>query len=192
MKNEWQKEISHNSKYWGKVIAIVDDKIIDFADTYYEIDSRMKERNMKFVTFKVPKQYDSYRILTFKIKSITRHDWKPFYKINFKLKNGNIKEESMLIDSGADISIINYQFGEYLGFQRDENEILGIAEGFGSKISFLMREIEIEIDNIRFKNRFAWIQDENIDDMIIGRDMVFDLFDVEFKQADEKIIFRKR
>lgn len=192
MKNEWQKEITHDPKYWGKVIAVVDDKIIDYADTYYEIDARMKERNLKFFTFKVPRQYDVYRILTFKIKSIARHDWKPFYPINFILKNGNVKEESMLIDSGADISIINYQFGEYLGFQRDEHEILGYAEGFGSKINYLMRENEIEIDGIRFNNRFAWIQDENIDDMIIGREIVFDLFDVEFKQAVETIIFRKR
>ena len=41
-------------------------------------------------------------------------------------------------------------------------------------------------------NRFAWLQDPDLDDMIIGRDTVFDLFDIEFRQADEEIEFKKR
>ncbi|MBM2814445.1 MAG: hypothetical protein HW421_1207 [Ignavibacteria bacterium] len=192
MKDDWQREIFHNSKYWGKVIAIVDEKIVEYADSYNEIDEKMMQKNLTFSTFKVPKQYDAYRILTFKIKNISKHEWKPIYPVDFILPDGNIKQERMLIDSGADISIINYNFGEELGFKRDEHEIMGFAEGFGSKINFLMRENEIEIDGYRIKNRFAWIQDEEIDDMIIGREVVFDEFDIEFKQVEEKIIFRKR
>ena len=37
----------------------------------------------------------------------------------------------------------------------------------------------------------AWIQTEGIKDLIIGRDVVFDYFDIEFKQRLEKIIFKK-
>ena len=39
----------------------------------------------------------------------------------------------------------------------------------------------------------AWLQDDTIiDEMIIGREIVFDLFDVECKQADETIVFTRR
>ena len=85
MNNDWQKELKNNPKYWGKVIAIVNEKIFDSADSYYEIDEKMKGKNLRFSTFHVPKQYDAYRILTFKIPSISRHDWKPYYPVNFIL-----------------------------------------------------------------------------------------------------------
>lgn len=38
----------------------------------------------------------------------------------------------------------------------------------------------------------AWLLEDDVEEMIIGREIVFDMFDIEFKQADEEIIFRKR
>ena len=70
MKNDWQKEILEHHEYWGKVIAIVDGKIIDSANSYTEIDDKMKGKNLKFCTFKVPRQYDAYRILNYKDNKI--------------------------------------------------------------------------------------------------------------------------
>ena len=98
----------------------------------------------------------------------------------------------MLIDSGADISVVSYEYGLSLGFTKGNEESLLSAEGFGGYVDYLMRDHEIEIDGHRFINRFAWIQNPEFDDMIIGREIVFDLFDIEFKQADEEIIFKKR
>ena len=89
MNNDWQKELKDNPKYWGKIIAIVDEKIFDSADSYFEMDDKMKGKNLKFSTFHVPKQYDAYRILPFnenlegfllnqineKAKIVTREDF---------------------------------------------------------------------------------------------------------------------
>jgi len=36
------------------------------------------------------------------------------------------------------------------------------------------------------------MQTDAYQDVLLGREMVFDLFDVEFKQADEKIVLKKR
>jgi len=36
------------------------------------------------------------------------------------------------------------------------------------------------------------MQTEAYQDVLLGREVVFDLFDVEFKQADEKIVLKKR
>lgn len=33
---------------------------------------------------------------------------------------------------------------------------------------------------------------DQVSDIIIGREVIFDAFDIEFKQADETIIFKKR
>jgi hypothetical protein len=38
----------------------------------------------------------------------------------------------------------------------------------------------------------AWVQDSTFTDVILGRAVVFDLFDITFKQAEETIIFIER
>ncbi|MDQ1267046.1 MAG: hypothetical protein QG635_2199 [Bacteroidota bacterium] len=192
MKNQWQKEMFRNKEYWGKIIAIADDKIIAVADDYDEIFKRADAITPNYHCFTVPKRMDVYHIRTFRIKSIQRHEWNPNYQIGFVFDSGRIINKDMLIDSGADISVVNYRFGEALGFKKDEHDTSYTAEGFASTVNFYIKEAFIEIDGHRFKNRFAWLQDPELTDMIIGREIVFDLFDIEFKQADEEIIFRKR
>jgi len=192
MKNEWQKEIFRNREYWGKIIAISDDKIIAVADDYNEIREKALKITKNFSCFTVPKRMDVYHIRPFRIKSIQRHEWIPSYQIGFVFDSGELIQKDMLIDSGADISVVNYQFGEVLGFRKDTHDISYTAEGFAGSVNFLLKEQIIEIDGFRFTNRFAWLQDAELNDMIIGREIVFDLFDIEFKQADEEIIFKKR
>jgi len=68
------------------------------------------------------------------------------------LKVKAAKSVDMLVDSGADFSLIPEDLGIILGYELAVAETLSQAEG----------------------------------------EIVFDLFDVEFKQADEKIIFKKR
>ncbi|MBM2817188.1 MAG: hypothetical protein HW421_3950 [Ignavibacteria bacterium] len=192
MKNEWQKEMFKNHEYWGRIIAIADDKIIAVADNYNEIEEKALKITQNFSCYAVPKNPHAIRIRTFKVRSIKKHEWEPNYLIKFFLDDGSIKEEKMLIDSGADISVISYDFGRKLGFETTMHDEINTADGFGSQVDFIMKTNDIEIDGIRFKNRFAWLQDPELYDMIIGREIVFDLFDIEFKQADEEIIFRKR
>lgn len=193
MRYEYQHEIFNNPALWGKKIAIsLEDKILAIADTYEELRQKMAEKGINYSTYAVPKDPRVIQIKTFRVKSIRKHDWRPLYFVNFLLNNGQIDTQRMLIDSGADFSVINYSFGKLLGFETTPHEIIQEAEGFGSNVKYLMRDYEIEIDGNRFINKFAWLQDPEFDDMIIGREIVFDLFDIEFKQADEEIIFKKR
>jgi hypothetical protein len=37
----------------------------------------------------------------------------------------------------------------------------------------------------------AWLQDKNNSDVIIGIEVIFDEFDIEFRQRNENIIFHK-
>ena len=71
---------------------------------------------------------------------------------------------------------------------------------FESKKKYILYSVpknpnSIQIITFRVKSirkMIAQLQDPELEDIIIGREIVFDLFDIEFKQADEEIVFRKR
>ena len=132
------------------------------------------------------------RILPIRIKSVKRHEWTPKYPIVLK-RNDIQLEERMLIDSGADISVISKQTGLDLGLTIQAEDYQQSAEGVGGgTIIYLTKVIQIIIDNHTLSIPVAWLLEDEVEEMIIGREIVFDIFDIEFKQADEEIIFRKR
>lgn len=59
-------------------------------------------------------------------------------------------------------------------------------------IEYLLREVEIELDGHIFMAPAAWAQTDVCQEIVLGREVVFDLFDIEFKQAEEMIIFKRR
>jgi hypothetical protein len=193
LKTIWQKEIYSNPQLLGKVIAIQDGKIVFYANTYQEVTKHFDHKNDSYSLFKVPRNFNQLRILSFRIKSLKKHPWVPTYPIKFHFDDGNTQMEEMLVDSGADISLINYEFGKRLGFEKSPHEAILEAEGVGGCIvPYLLRNTTIEIEGFKCENIFAWLQDEQIDEMIIGREIIFDLFDIEFKQAEETILFKRR
>jgi hypothetical protein len=192
MKNEWQKEIFKHREYWGRIVAIADDKIIAVANSSKELYEKMENKGIKYVSHAVPANPFTLRILTFRIKSMRQDLWEPFYPVKFFLPNSNYEVREMLIDTGADISAVGYEFGKFLGFNVGEQEVPLLINGIGGEVNYLLREHKIEVNGHIFVNKFAWLQEPESNEMIIGRTEVFDLFDIEFKQADEEIIFKKR
>ncbi|WLT37167.1 retropepsin-like domain-containing protein [Synechocystis sp. B12] len=125
-----------------------------------------------------------------RFNAVKNHEWQPKYPIIFsfeKTRNLNI-----LIDSGADISLIPYQLGTDLGYHKLPEEINNKGESVGGIVEYLLRNIEMEIDQNRFSAPVAWLQTIDCNEILIGREVVFDLFDIEFKQAEEVIIFKWR
>ncbi len=192
MKNIWQYDIQTNPIYKGKIIAVVDYKIYDFADSYEELAERLKDKSIQYYTFHVPKNIGSVRILSLKIKSLKNNLWIPTYPVYFPTLDKKGGKEAFLVDSGADISLVTYAFGKRLGFERTTQDVVLRAQGVGSTIEYLMKKVTITIEGITFDNHFAWVQDERIEDMILGREIVFDRFDITFKQAEESVIFEPR
>lgn len=192
MKNIWQYDIQTNPIYWGKVVAIVDNKIYDYANTGEELKARLEDKGLIYSSFHVPKSMGMVRILSLRIKSLKNSLWIPTYPVIFPTldKTGGI--ENLLVDSGADISLVTHSFGKRLGFQRSSQDVVLRAQGVGSTIEYLMKKTSITIEDVTFENHFAWVQDDSIEDMILGREIVFDLFDITFKQAEETIIFQAR
>ena len=127
-------------------------------------------------------------------KTVDIHPWKPLFEIEIGKNKTDFIKRAMLVDSGADISVISKDFGELLGLSISDNEKIFSASGVGGGVlKYVEREIFFKINNKTIvKVPVAWIQDDRYKEMIIGREVVFDAFDIEFKQADETIIFKKR
>lgn len=105
--------------------------------------------------------------------------------------DGKSQEVKMLIDSGADITLIRKSRGEDLGLalpSQDEIQFLG---GIAGSAPVVYRKIEMKIEDVTFLARVAWAQAEHVPS-VLGRLDVFDKFDIEFKQSDRKILFKLR
>ena len=96
----------------------------------------------------------------------------------------------MLIDSGADISIIPFAIGEHLGFRRIEREPeLDIHRG-GRRVSCLIRQVEMTIGEFTFTAPIGWAQVADIT-RVLGRYGVFQHFSIELREYERKTIFRR-
>jgi hypothetical protein len=110
------------------------------------------------------------------------------------LGNGSISHDAlMLVDSGAELSLISQEVGNRLGFRVADGEILSDGTGVGGEIQYVTRALHLSIDGHSFKAPVAWLQTEIIDaPLLLGREVVFDLFNIEFIQAEERIEFKWR
>ncbi len=145
--------------------------------------------SLKYVhPFEVPR---IIRILPIRIRSLKNNKWQPDYSL--EISTSKIKEKlTMLVDSGADISIIPKWTGEDLGLKIDENDYIEKAEGVNGTVDYVIKNLTFNIDEHIFKAPVGWIQTEEVEDILLGREVVFDIFDIEFKQSEETIIFKKR
>jgi hypothetical protein len=175
-----RKVIVHN----GKDIFFVADSIIE-ANEWGQLN--YGEDWDKLHYFYVPSKFNKLRILTLKRKNLTVDDWTPTIPVKFF--GAKTIEVDMLVDSGADITFINYQTGIDIGFVRTFGDKIEQAEGVGGDVSYILKQLMVEIESCQLPITIGWCLDEEIDDLLLGRKDVFDFFSVEFRQFEGKIIF---
>ena len=182
-------------QYRGKWIAHNDTEVLAFAEKGEDLMRILKEKMIENYTlaYVQPSWYDGvFRILPIRFRTFQKNDWSPDYEISL-MTEGVKKNAEMLVDSGADISLIPLWLGKELGFQLTTGEIIENANGVGGSVNYVIRRLDYEIDNNLIKDvPTAWALDEDCNDIILGREVIFDAFDIEFKQADEEIIFKWR
>ncbi|MDI6735247.1 MAG: retropepsin-like aspartic protease [bacterium] len=116
--------------------------------------------------------------------------WKPYAEVELTKDDEPIPYR-MLVDPGADITLIRKLTGEYLGLQIEkEDKIYELSGVTGESISVIIKEIRMRIGNIEFPLRVAWSMIEEVP-LLIGRLDVFDRFDVELRQREGKVIFKE-
>lgn len=111
-----------------------------------------------------------------------------------KLKHRDVEiSTTMLVDSGAELSLISLKVGQDLGLALADSESTLLAETIGGRVEYVSRNIEMNIDGHSFIAPVAWLQSNTGgEQLLLGREVVFDKFNIEFRQADEEIIFTLR
>jgi Aspartyl protease len=144
-----------------------------------------------FSIYLVPGFSASIVILPIYFRTVSTHEWSPTYQVNLKHKE-LLMNATMVIDSGADFSIISLKAGQDLGYALADGEHILIDRTIGGTVEYVLRQIEMTIDGHNLMVPAAWIQNNIADVMLLGREVVFDRFNIEFRQADEEIIFTRR
>ena len=99
-------------------------------------------------------------------------------------------EETFLIDSGADITVIPHRTGIELRLPSVEKEELQPLGGISGSILVAYRQVEMEIGGHRFSCTIAWAQTDSVP-FILGRFDVFDEFNVELRQKERVTFFER-
>ncbi|MEY3868007.1 MAG: hypothetical protein RLZZ338_1898 [Cyanobacteriota bacterium] len=192
--NDWYKDNRKElKKYRGQWIAYTNKGVISHDRDYRKMKDGIPDDTPK-LSYVLDRIHESefiepVKFYPVRMRSLKSHDWQPRYEVTMKFQNS--ENVQILVDSGAELSLITKKIGEDLGYTKGAEEVNNKAEGVGS-IEYLLREVEIELDGHIFTAPVAWAQTDFCEEILLGREVVFDLFDIEFKQAEEMIIFKWR
>ncbi|MFQ5864873.1 MAG: hypothetical protein ACE5IW_06535 [bacterium] len=95
----------------------------------------------------------------------------------------------MLLDSGADISMIPYSLGEIIGLELDvatRSEIQGIGEG---SVPYVLSQVRLRMEEVEISARIGWALIEEIP-FILGRLDLFEQLAIEFREFENKILLK--
>jgi hypothetical protein len=191
---EWYKNHKSQLKqYRGQWIAFTKDGIIAHHQNFKTmmIDLNANHHSGYVIERIFENEFmDAPQLLPVRFKSLKKHEWQPKYEVLLTFQQAITVK--MLVDSGADFSAIPKELGITLGYTQAPGETIHQANGVGGSVDYFLRNIEITIDSKKFSAPVAWLQTEECEEILLGRESVFDLFDIEFKQAEETIIFKDR
>ncbi len=193
LKTKWLYEnYSKLGSFSGQYIAHDEHRVIASNLNFLLLLEQVKQLKIPYNICYIPKEFDKYQVNMLKLLPLSKNEWKPMYSVTMRLGTHQPLHMEMLVDSGADISVIPFDTGLALGLQVVEGEILEQAAGIGGVISFALRQITIEIDGFEIQCPVAWIQNQYTRDIILGREVVFDKFDIEFRQTEKAVEFKWR
>ncbi|NJL51334.1 MAG: hypothetical protein HC930_02345 [Hydrococcus sp. SU_1_0] len=177
------------TRYKNQYVAYSADRLIAHSENLREVLQLAESSEETFAVYLVPRHSSSIQILPIHFRAVTRHDWSPNY--NVKLKHKSIElSTTMLVDSGAEVSLISLKVGQDLGYSLADSESTLLADTIGGTVEYVLRNVEMIIDGYNFIAPTAWLQSETgTEQLLLGREVVFDKFNIEFRQAEERIIF---
>ncbi|MBI4615283.1 MAG: retropepsin-like domain-containing protein [Planctomycetes bacterium] len=195
MNKHWpwiEKHQRELERYCGEYVAVGDGRILAHSPSAGEVIEVGRASGLKFFIMFVPISWRRVRIYPIRMTSIRRTSWEPLYNVTLAPGTEREIEVEMLVDSGADVCCISRETGEALGLATVPGETLDRAEGLGGAPEYVGRNIELEIEGHRITAPVAWIQTADQIDPILGRETVFDCFDILIRQRDREIELRWR
>ncbi|MDJ0511457.1 MAG: retropepsin-like domain-containing protein [Crocosphaera sp.] len=178
--------------YKNQYIAYNDQGIISHGENLQSVLDIADESGKNYLIYLVPPHSRSLQILPIYFRAVVSHDWQPNYSVKLKHHDREI-DVTMLVDSGAEVSLISLKMGQDLGLSLADAESTLLAENVGGNVEYVLRNLEITIDEHTLLAPVAWLQNTiGTEQLLLGREVVFDKFNIEFRQAEEKIIFTWR
>ena len=114
---------------------------------------------------------------------------RPVADVFLKGKNGNWIEFPPYIDSGADITLIPLSLGKLIGLKLNKSKIDRIG-GIRGSVPISYHKINLKIGGFIIMGKIGWARIENVPPLL-GRENIFDFFNVAFKQNKGIIVFDK-
>lgn len=113
--------------------------------------------------------------------------FRPVAKVYLLKSNSEWIAEYFYVDSGADYTLIPYRMGRFLCLEKIASEVREIG-GIGGVIAIRFADVSMKISTYQFNCTIAWAQIEHVP-FLLGRQSVFDYFDVNFQQRMKKTVF---
>lgn len=108
----------------------------------------------------------------------------PVCIVTFKNSEGNV-DLKMLVDSGADITLLPKWAGEMLNLQRTELKYIG---GIAGRVGYYINYVNINLANKNLTIPVAWSTQDTVP-LLLGRQGVFDKFVITFNESKGEINF---
>lgn len=114
---------------------------------------------------------------------------RPVADVFLKSKTGDWIEFHPYIDSGADITLIPLSLGKLIGLKFDEDNLEQIG-GIRGSVPVSYHQIKIKIASFELTAKIGWALIEEVPPLL-GRENIFDYFNVSFRQKEGIIVFEK-
>jgi Aspartyl protease len=189
--HNWYLENQQNlGIYRGEWIAFTSNGVIAHDREYLNTIAKIEPGRTDFVLARVH-EYDCWeppRFRGVRFRSMQRNDWQP--RTIVQINGQQIRQVEMLVDSGADLCLFPKQLGLDIGLSTTQGDVVYDAMGVGGSINYVLRQVEMVIEGTVLSAPVAWLQSDLETDVLLGRSVVFDMFDIEFKQTARQIIFK--
>jgi hypothetical protein len=135
----------HLQQYAHQYIAYNANGIIANSENLREILQLAEASGEIFSIYLVPGFTASLVILPIYFRTVSTHEWSPTYQVNLKHKK-LVMNATIIVDSGADFSIISLKAGQDLGYALADGEHISICQTIGGTVEYVLRQIEMTID----------------------------------------------
>jgi len=120
--------------------------------------------------------------------TIYRTLFRPVARVYLRASRGPWLPHVMLVDSGADFTLLPRTIGQILGLRKSSADQWHRAGGVTGEIWVTMRRMRMRIGPHEFTADVGWAQEDGTP-LLLGRADVFELFDVRFRQSDRVVDF---
>jgi Aspartyl protease len=188
--NQHRRMLREN--YRRQFVAYSATGLLAVGTDYHQVKAEAEKTGEPFLMDWMPALTADVQFYWIKFYGFAGHEWEPLYPVTLTCES-NSKEILMVVDSGAQLSLISREVGESLGFTVSKGEPITIDQGVGGEVQYVRRMIDLTIDQRTFQAPVAWLlTDVTNAPLLLGREVIFDLFDIKFVQAEERIEFEWR